>query len=56
MIFPSQLLSDGALHETRQGRENVNRWVYLSVVQLPINKNLTLGNIPSQIRNRVRDI
>ena len=56
MVFPRQLLADGALHETGQRRQDVDRWVYLPVVQLTIDEDLALSNIPGEIGNGVGDV
>ena len=56
MVFPRQLLADGALHETGQRRQDVDRWVYLPVVQLTIDEDLALRDVPGEIGNGVRDI
>lgn len=49
-------LSDGALHETRQGRQNVDRRVDLPVVQLTIDVDLPLRDVARQVGDRMRDI
>ena len=56
VILPCQLLTDGTLHQPRQRGQNIDGWIDLSVVQLTVNKDLALGNVTSQIRNRVGDI
>ena len=56
VIFSSQLVTNRTLHQSRQGREDVDRWVDLSVVQLTVHKDLSLGDVPRQIWDRVRDI
>lgn len=56
VVLPRQLFADRTLHQPRQRRQHINGWVYLSVVQLPIDEYLSFGNIPCQVRNRVRDI
>ena len=53
MIFPCQFFADGALHQTRQGRQYIDGRVDLSVVQLTIDENLALSDVASQIRNRM---
>lgn len=49
MVLPGQLLADSTLHQTRKRWQYVDRWVYLLVVQLSIDEDLTLGDIASQI-------
>jgi len=56
MVFSCQLLSDRTLHETRQRRQYIDRWVNLPVVQLSVHKNLPLSNVTGQVWNRVRNI
>lgn len=56
VVLPRQLVPDRTLHQPRQRRQHINRWVYLSVVQLSIDEYLSFGNIPCQVRNWVRDI
>ena len=56
MVFPRQLLADGALHETGQRRQDVDRWVYLPVVQLTIDEDLALSDVPGEIGNWMRDV
>lgn len=56
MILSGVTFTNGRLHETGQRGQDVNRGVDTLVVQLTVNENLSLGNITSQVRNRVRDI
>lgn len=56
MVFTGELFADSTLHETRQGRENVDGRVYLPIVQLAVDKDLALGNVASQVRDRVSNI
>jgi hypothetical protein len=45
MIFPCKLFTDSTLHESGQRGQDVDRRVDLSVVELTINKDLSLGLI-----------
>lgn len=56
MVFSGHVLSDSRFHETGKRRQHVDRWINVSVVKLTINVNLTLGNVTSQIRDRMGDI
>lgn len=56
MIFPGHALADSRFHETRERWKYVYRRIDLSVMKLPVNVNLTLSNIASQIRNRMSNI
>lgn len=56
MILPGKFFTDSALHETRQGGQDVYRRVDLSVVELSVDENLTLRDITGQIRDGVSDI
>lgn len=49
VILSCQLLSDSTLHQPRKRRQDVDGRVYLSVVQLSVDKDLAFGNITSQI-------
>ena len=50
------ILFNSLLHETRQGRQNVDGRVDLFIVKLPVNENLTLSDIASQVRDGMGDI
>ena len=52
----SLLDSDSGLHESGEGGEDVDWWVNLSVVQVTVNEDLTLGNVPSQVGDGMGDI
>lgn len=56
MIFPGQFLTDSALHETRQGRQDIDGRVDLSVVQLTVDEDLSLCDVTRKIRNGMRDV
>ena len=56
MILAGELLADGTLHETRERGQDIDRRVYLPVVQLTIDEDLTLGDIPSKIGDRMCDV
>uniref|UniRef100_A0A2M4D215 Putative secreted protein n=1 Tax=Anopheles darlingi TaxID=43151 RepID=A0A2M4D215_ANODA len=56
VILARHALTDGGLHQTRQRRQHVDRRIDLSVVQLTIDVDLTLGNVTGQIGNRMGDI
>jgi hypothetical protein len=83
MVSPCQSLAHGALHQTRKGRQNVDRLqslrgavseqvfavigppgatvrgtnrIDLLVMQLTVDKDLTLGNVAREIWNGVSDI
>lgn len=56
VVHSSKALADSALHETREGREHVDWWVDLSVVQLAINEDLALGDVASQVGDGMGDI
>lgn len=45
VILPGQLLSNSTLHQSRERRKNVDGWVDLLVVQLSINRDLTLCGV-----------
>jgi hypothetical protein len=56
VVLAGELLANRALHETRQRREHVDGRVNLTVVQLAINEDLSLRNVPSKVGNWVRDV
>lgn len=56
VILPGKLLSDSTLHQSRQRGQNVDRRVDLPVVELTVDKDLTLGNVSSQIGDGVGDV
>lgn len=56
MILTGHALTDGRLHETRERGKNVDRGVDTLVVELTVNEDLALGNVTSQIGDRVGDV
>jgi len=56
MVFPGHVFTDGRLHQTGQRRKHVDWWVDLPVVQLPIDVDLALSDVPGQIGNGVSNI
>jgi hypothetical protein len=56
VILACVALADGRLHETRERGEDVDGRVDTLVVELTVNEDLALGNITSQIGNRVSDV
>lgn len=49
-------LTDGRLHESRERWQDVDGRVDTLIVELAVDKDLALGDIPCQVRNRVCDI
>lgn len=56
VVLPSTALTNGRLHETREGRKDVDRRAHTLVFQLTVNEDLTLCNVTSQVGNGVSDI
>lgn len=56
VVLARKLLANGTLHETGQGRQDVDWRVDLSVVQLTIDENLPLSDVTRQVWNRMCDI
>lgn len=56
MILPCKFFTNRALHQPRQRRQDVDRRIYLTIVQLSVNKNLSLRDVSGQIRNGMSDI
>lgn len=54
MVF--SVLLDGLLHQTREGREDVDGWVDLFVVQLTVDEDLSFCDVASEIGNGMRDV
>mgnify|MGYP006996962807 CR=1 FL=1 len=54
MILSRQLFSNSTLHQTRKRRQDIDRRVDLSVVELSINEDLSLRDITSQVCDRKR--
>ena len=44
------------LHQPAKGGQHINRWVDLFVVKLPVYEYLPLGDIASEIGDRMSDI
>ena len=47
---------DGFLHETGKRGQDVDWWIDLFVVQLPIDENLSLCDVASEIGDGMRDV
>ena len=47
---------DGLLHQSGKRREHVDWGVNLLVVKLPVDKDLSFGDITSQVGNRMSDV
>ena len=56
MILSGQFLANSTLHESREGWKDINRWVDLSVVQVSVDDDLPLCDVPCQIWDRMGDI
>ena len=56
MILPRKFFTDRTLHQTRQRRQDVDRRIYLTIVELPVDKDLSFRDVSGKIRNRVSDI
>ena len=56
MILPRKFFTDRALHQTRQRRQDVDRRIYLTIVQLPVHKDLSFCDVSGKIGNGVSDI
>jgi len=56
MILPRKFFTDRALHQTRQRRQDVDRGIYLTIVQLPVHKDLSFRDVSGKIGNGVSDI
>ena len=54
MIF--SVLFDGLLHQSGEGGKHIDRRIDLLVVKLPVNENLSLSDVTSQVRNGVSDV
>ena len=50
------VLFDGFLHETRKRRKDVDGRVYLFIVKLSIDEDLSFSNVAGKIGNRVGDV
>jgi hypothetical protein len=56
VILSGQFLSDRTLHESREGWEDIDGWINLSIVQVPVNNDLPLRNVACQIWNRMSNV
>mmetsp|Transcript_29901 Transcript_29901/g.56072 ORF Transcript_29901/g.56072 Transcript_29901/m.56072 type:complete len:340 (-) Transcript_29901:549-1568(-) len=56
MIIPRHALSDARLHQSAEGRQHVDGWIDLPVVQGSVHKDLSLGDVASQVRDWVCDV
>ena len=56
MVLAGHALSDGRLHETAERGQHVDGRVDLPVVQLAVHVDLTLGDVASQIGDRMGDV
>ena len=56
VVATGELLTDGRLHETGQGGQDVDGRVDTLVVKLTVNEDLALGDVTGKIGNGVGDI
>ena len=56
MVETGHTLTDGTLHQTRKRRKHIDRRIDLTVVELTINENLTLRDVPGKIGDGMGDI
>jgi len=56
MIFSSHAFSNGRFHQSGKRRKDIDRRIYLSIMQLTIHKDLAFSNIASEIWNRMRNV
>ena len=56
MILACHSLANSRLHQSRQGGKNIDGRIDLTIVELPVNVDLSFGDIASQIRNRMSDV
>ena len=56
MIPASHSLANSRLHQSRQGGKYIDGRIDLTIVELPVNVDLSFCDIASQIRNRMSDI
>ena len=56
MILPCKFFTDRTLHQTRQRWQDVDRGIYLTIVQLPVDKDLSFCDVSGKIGNGVSDI
>merc|ERR1712079_796025 len=56
MILSCHSFTDSRIHQSREGGQHVDRWIHLTIMQLPVDVDLSLCNVTSQIGNRVSDV
>ena len=56
MIFPGHPLSDTVLHQSRQTRQSIDGGIDTLRMHLAVEDDLSFGDIPGQVRDRVGDI
>jgi hypothetical protein len=49
VVFARHAFSNGGFHQPGERWENVDRWVYLSVMQLTVHKDLSFRDISRQV-------
>lgn len=53
MILSGVFFSNSALHEPTETRQHIDRGIYLLIVQLTVNENLSFRDVPCQIGDRM---
>lgn len=56
MVLSGHFCTNSRFHETRKGRQDIDRRIDLSIVQLTVNIYLTLSNITGQVGNRMGNV
>lgn len=56
MVLSRHPFTNSRFHQTTQGRKYVDWGINLSIVELPVDVNLSLRNVPSKIGNWMSDI
>ena len=56
MVGTCEAFTDTVLHQTGQGRQNVDRRVDRLSMKLTVQYDLALGDISGKVRNRVGDV
>ncbi|KAH3660774.1 hypothetical protein OGATHE_005106 [Ogataea polymorpha] len=56
VVFSGHSVTNGTFHQSRERWQHIDRWIHSPVRELSIHKDLPLGNISRQVRNRVSDI
>ena len=56
MVPACHAVTNGRLHQTGEGGQDVDGWVDLPVVQLSVHVDLSLGDVASEIGNGVGDV